>query len=161
MAIWILFLVALRHDAYLFRMTAKHPIERWTMTDLVELVPGSTPARWKRDYLPKLVARGTLVADVDAWLGRLGEIEAALLERPRDKQAHGPTETGLHAALAWLRTLRAHATYPNAAIALAIGVTSMPLDWSASTPLIVLGTGLLAGRVAKGFERGYRRTSVR
>jgi hypothetical protein len=148
--------VAADRSAYLFRMAAKHPIERWTMTDLLALVPGTTSGCWKRDYLPKLLARRILVADRDAWLGRRGEIEAALLERQYDMRAGDETEAGLHSALAWLRTLRAHATYPNAAITLAIGVTSALVNWGVSAPLIVLGMGLLAGRIAKDFERPTR-----
>lgn len=107
-------------------------------------MPGSTRRLWRTQYVPALIARGALAGDGNGWLGRQFEIERALLG------ASGHTE--LHRWLYWLTTLGQHATYPNAAIALATGGTSWALHLVTAVPLLMLGAGLLAGRIARRWE---------
>lgn len=116
-------------------------------------MPGSTASCWQRNYIPRLVADGVLVADTDGWLGRWAEIEAALLKRsPTSDVAAFKDAPNLDRILAWLRVLAASATYPTAATALATGTVSLAFNLVIAIPLLVVGAGLLAGRVAKALE---------
>jgi len=149
----ISFLAPLPRGTYLDRMS-NSPIERWSIQALVTLVPGSNERRWRDEYIPKLVAAGALIQDAEAWLGRATEIEAVLLERFPHEPIGIETQRGseLHQLLGWLRILADHSTYPYASIALATGAVSAALHLVTATPLLVLGVGLLAGRIARQFE---------
>jgi hypothetical protein len=53
-------------------------IERWTMKNLIELVPHSTKRTWQT-WIPQLVAKGVLRKKGRAWLGRRADIQDWLM----------------------------------------------------------------------------------
>jgi len=135
-------------------MTSTHRPRRWTIKELIALTPHSSQAAWERLYLPQLVDRGTLIPRDQGWVGHRAAIEAALTNLEDQERAESViTSAGVQLCFSWLRLIEANATYPRAAIALATGGMSAALNWGASGPLLVLGAGLLAGRLARYVER--------
>jgi hypothetical protein len=61
-------------------MADQDSILRWSIHTLVEHVPGSSRAFWRR-MLPTLISRGVLVKSGHGWLGRRAALDAALLEQ--------------------------------------------------------------------------------
>ena len=62
-----------------YRLAVNDQLTRWSLAELVALVPGSSRSFWRR-VLPSLVSRHVLVKSGKGWLGRRGELERALLE---------------------------------------------------------------------------------
>lgn len=54
-------------------------VERWSSQRLAEAFPGTSPKLWLESLVPAMIAAGALVKRGRGWLGRRGDIEAALL----------------------------------------------------------------------------------